>query len=475
MLQHLLIFVLSLVNSQNPASVPEPGQFNRYRAAPRGSLLSLVPVDYAEFLPGQRFDISIEMHKVAAGSVPPSMDGLKAVINGKPLEQHFGKSFQAESWEFQYHVDAQAMYAKQATNVTVSRFALRSVSIAEPGEYRLQITLGTEIVEATWIIREISPRIVQNIVLFIGDGMAPTMMNAARYLSRKTTFGKFRDNFLNIERLGSIGKITTNGIDSIVTDSANSAAAYNTGQKSWTNNLNVYMDTSPDTLDDPKVETLAEYIRSNRPGMCIGVVTTAEVQDATPAAVYAHSRSRDDKASITEQQINGLKHKNIQWDPKPVVADVLLGGGGAYFCPPKLADGTATKSCKSLNGTDYYKQYQQKGYTVVNSKAALEAYDGNGPLVGIFHMKHMDSWIDRTAFPENMKLNHKKPDGSGESATDLPGLQGMTMKAIQILSDSKKCSDGFFLMSEAAAVEYHLDNLVSKCMPWTMTDQWASF
>jgi alkaline phosphatase len=71
----------------------------------------------------------------------------------------------------------------------------------------------------------------------------------------------------------------------------------------------------------------------------------------------------------------------------------------------------------------------------------------------------MDSWIDRNVYPENLQLNKKNPDGSGKSATDMPGLESMVMKAINILSTSSKCSDGFFLMAEAAAVDKQMHNM----------------
>ncbi|KAH9252162.1 hypothetical protein BASA81_009913 [Batrachochytrium salamandrivorans] len=52
------------------AQGPTPGQTNRYRAARPGSLLSLVPVDGAEFIPNQHFDISVELHNVGATATP---------------------------------------------------------------------------------------------------------------------------------------------------------------------------------------------------------------------------------------------------------------------------------------------------------------------------------------------------------------------------------------------------------------------
>ncbi|KAI8923248.1 alkaline-phosphatase-like protein [Entophlyctis helioformis] len=284
-------------------------------------------------------------------------------------------------------------------------------------------------------------------VLFIGDGMAPSMISAARYISKKTSHGKFGDNFLEIEKLGTIGKIATNGIESILTDSANSAATYASGHKSWANALNVYSDTSDDTLDDPKVETITEYIRRTRNNMCIGVVSTAEIQDATPAAFFSHTRRRSDYPSITDQMINQFKPTtgNMTWDPKPVRPDVVLGGGAATFCVKT----NSTPSCN--NKVDYFDIFAKAGYQVVKSKDQLAAVKNNAPVLGLFHTKNMDTWLDRNVYTSNLATNKASPDGTGASATNQPGLYEMTMTAIEVMS--KKCSDGFFLMSEAASID----------------------
>ncbi|KAL2918570.1 hypothetical protein HK105_201971 [Polyrhizophydium stewartii] len=448
MLGGLFVAALAAVaaSAQVSPSTPEVGQTTRYRAAPRGSLLSVVPVDGAEFIANQHFDISIELHNVAS-TVAPDLSGLQATINGQPLEQFFSKKFaSAEAWNFTYFADSPSRDAKKSTNVAAARLALRSVKLAKVGDYKLSLKAGNQSVDATWTVRKIGGRKTKNLVLFIADGTSPAMISAARYLSRATKFGKFGSNFLEIEKLGTIGKIATNGIDAIITDSANSAAAYLTGQKGWVNGLNVYSDTSADTLDDPKVETLAEYIRNNRPGMCVGVVTTAGIHDATPAAVYAHTRRRGDLNIITDQLINPFNHNNISWDPKPVAPEVIFGGGGATFCPK--SSGTV---CSST--VDYYALFKSQGYNVVKSKTELEAADSTNPILGIFSAKHMDTWYDRALHKDNLKVNpNSHPDGKG-SAVDQPGLELMTKHAIEVLSNSKRCSDGFFLMSEAAAVD----------------------
>ena len=326
----MLLSLLTLIAiALAQGSIPEVGSFARYRAAPKNSMLAIVPVDGAEFILNQRFDVSVELH--ALGSIPPSVDNLQITINGESAESVLGKPReQTETWNFTYSKTLKALDNKDLTMVAVSRVAIRSGKLSKPGKYQVQVSVGGEMVKAEWTVREPAERIVKNVILMIGDGMASSMISAARMISKSTRFGKFQDNVLNLEKLGgSIGKIMTNGLDSIITDSANSAAAYNSGQKGWEGSLNVYADTSKSSRDDPKVETLAEYIKSYRPGMCVGIVTTAEVQDATPAAVYSHTRNRDDKDIITEQGIKGFTYNNATWEPKAVKPDVLFGGGFA--------------------------------------------------------------------------------------------------------------------------------------------------
>jgi alkaline phosphatase len=67
-------------------------------------------------------------------------------------------------------------------------------------------------------------------------------------------------------------------------------SAYMTGHKASVNAMGVYEALDPDPSKHPHVETMAEVLKRTR-GMAIGVVSTAEVQDATPAAVWAHPTS----------------------------------------------------------------------------------------------------------------------------------------------------------------------------------------
>ncbi|KAJ3083899.1 hypothetical protein HDU99_005030 [Rhizoclosmatium hyalinum] len=439
------------------SSVPQPGQQNKYRALQRDTKLAIVPVDGAEFLAGQHFDISIELH--SDDTTVPDFSNLAVTINGKKISDVIVNAPAPYIWKpynATFFADTKARDTKKSTTFAVARGTFRNVALPANGEYNVEVSAGGQIATAKWVVKGSAVRQAKNALLFIGDGMAPTMISAARYISKNTRFGKFAngDGFLELEKFDAMGKIATNGIDAIITDSANSAAAYGSGQKGWVNGLNVYFDTTPsDNFDDAKVETITEVIRRMRPGMCVGIVTTASVVDATPAGFFGHSRSRSQGGVLVNEALNGFSHlvqnsttkkwavsgEPMPWGPA-VKPDVYLGGGGEWF-----------KGSKAVNGSNYYDAFAAAGYNVVYDKTALKAASA-GPILGIFTNGHMDTWYEREFNTGALTVNpDSSPKLDGTTATNQPGLELMTTKAIEIME--KKCTDGWFLMAEAASVD----------------------
>src|SRR5262249_14753143 len=188
----------------------------------------------------------------------------------------------------------------------------------------------------SWEVFTTGPRKAKNVILFIGDGMSAAHRTAARILSAGISEGKYHGG-LAMDAMPNMALVGTAGVDSIITDSANSMSAYTTGHKSSVNALGVYADRTPNTLDDPKVETLTSLIK--RTGkIAVGVVTNTEVEDATPAAMVAHTRRRSDY-----DQIVGMLHESG--------VDVLMGGGGARRAlPAEVAGGRARNGRDRLRG-----------------------------------------------------------------------------------------------------------------------------
>lgn len=237
----------------------------------------------------------------------------------------------------------------------------------------------------------------KNVIFMVGDGMGPSYNTAYRYFKdnpntkalEKTAF----DQYL-------VGTQRTNPDDpkENITDSAAAATAFSSGHKTYNGAIGV-------TPDKKSVETVLERAKSQ--GKSTGLVSTAEITDATPAAYAAHIDSRDKKNDIAKQfyndRING-QHK----------VDVLIGGGAKYF--------------GKENG-DIDKKFKKDGYDVVKNKQQL-AQSKKDQVLGLFADKNMPLQIDAP------KQN--------------PLLSDMQDAALSKLSKNKK---GFFLMVEGASID----------------------
>lgn len=235
-----------------------------------------------------------------------------------------------------------------------------------------------------------------------------------------------------------LGHQMTHSIDTFITDSANSATALYSGHKSTVNALGVYADTSKSPFDDPKVESIAELFHRLRGGG-VGIVSTAFIADATPAALTAHTRDRGQYGAVVDSFLNGIT--NYTWT-NWTGPDVLFGGGAEQFYPNK----------NSFQGKDYYKEFAKAGYTVVLNNTALKSSNNSAKHLGIFSVSNLAKWLDRNVYPRNVNKSRTAPDGSDGAATDQPGLKEMTIKALDVLQ-ARHSDKGFFLMSEAASID----------------------
>lgn len=265
------------------------------------------------------------------------------------------------------------------------------------------------------------------------------LMNAvaARLLGHKTINGKYQSS-LALDKFPVLGHQMTHSLDTFITDSANSATALYTGHKSTVNALGVYVDSSKNVFDDPKVETIAEIFHRIRGGG-VGIVSTAFIADATPAALTAHTRDRGQYGAVVDSFLNGIT--NFTWT-NWTGPDVLFGGGAEQFYP----------NSKSFQGKDYYAEFAKKNYSVVLNNTALKAASNSSKTLGIFSVSNMAKWLDRNVYPKNLDKPKTAPDGTNASSTDQPGLKEMTLKALEILH-TRHANDGFFLMSEAASID----------------------
>ena len=302
--------------------------FQRLGGCP--TLGCILPPDQQDFLAGQYFDIRLEVQAPVNGS---------EATNGQPDENFtftIGKVGQAaqlaadflvvdepelETWSFSQYQDLFAFDADTPYLVNVASKAYRRVALYEPGEYEACLHYNGTNTTAYWLVRDMSEvRRTKNVLLFIGDGMTTNMITAARLIAHKQINGRYQST-MALDKFPVLGHQMTHSLDSFITDSANSATALYTGHKSSVNALGVYADSSEDPFDDPKVETIAELFYRVYGGH-VGIVSTAFIADATPAALTAHTRDRNQYGQVIDSFVHGIV--NYTWTQWPGV-DVLFG------------------------------------------------------------------------------------------------------------------------------------------------------
>jgi len=362
----------------------------------------IYPLDRAEILAGSRFDMKVEF----PGVTDPAR--VRVQVNGQDAAALLGKAA-----EFTEREDGQAQ----------SSITVRDASITAPGRYTATATDGDRTASVSWeVYAAPAPRRARNVILFIGDGMAVANVTAARILSAGMQEGRYRSR-LTMDGMPHMATVGTSGTDSVVTDSANSASAYNTGHKSAVNALGVYASRARDTLAHPKVETLASIVRRTL-GMSVGIVTNTEIQDATPAAVFSHTRRRSDYIPITDQMLESG-------------AEVIMGGGSASFLP------RSTPGSRRMDERNMVDAFKQRGYAFADTSdatLAAAADPATRKLLGLYNLGNMDGALDRFYLKR----------GTVDRFPNQPDLTDQVGSALKVLERNPA---GFFLMVESGMID----------------------
>lgn len=230
---------------------------------------------------------------------------------------------------------------------------------------------------------------VDNIILMIGDGMGLAHVTALMIENEYAP--------INIERTQFGGFVKTYSANNRVTDSAASATAYATGEKTRNSYLGV------DTLGRP-LETILE--KGVKKGMSAGLVASIGLPHATPGAFYGHCDDRGEYFKIARDLLDAD-------------IDVAIGGGRKYFenRPDSL---------------DIIAALQAKGYTIADNLEGLE---------GVSEGKAM------AVYPGNVYAMPYIVNGR-----DPEYLAKATGKALEILENNSR-GKGFFLMVEGSQID----------------------
>ena len=322
-------------------------------------------------------------------------------------------------------------------------------TLTEPGGARRLAGDQTAALKAS-----LSDKTVKNVILLIGDGMGDSEITAARNYAEGA--GGY---FKGIDALPLTGQYTHYSLDKkthkpdYVTDSAASATAWATGVKTYNGALGVDVNgkAQPPLLEIAKAA-----------GKATGNVSTAELQDATPAALVSHVTSRKcygPEETSEKCAANALENGgrgSITEQLLKTRADVTLGGGAKSFNQLAKSGEWQGKSLKD--------QAAAQGYQWVSNADELQAVtlaNQQKPLLGLFADGNMPvRWLGpKASYHGNLDKPAVTCENNPARTAATPTLAAMTEKAIALLKDNP---NGFFLQVEGASIDKQ-DHAANPC------------
>mgnify|MGYP001095221649 CR=1 FL=1 len=284
----------------------------------------------------------------------------------------------------------------------------------------------------------------KNVILFVGDGMGISTVTAARILEGQQRGVDGEGNRLAFEQLPHLALSVTASANQQTPDSAPTATAMVTGIKTNAGALSVKGSlprsaNQAEVVEQAAVMTLLE--QAEQVGMATGIVTTARVTHATPAANYAHTPERNWEADSDLPAGASVKDiaRQLLESPYGDGPEVVLGGGRRAFYSAHYEDpeypGLYGGRTDGRNLHEEWLASADKAHYVWN-RGQLQAVDLNqtGRLLGLFEPSHMHYEVDRSS------------DAAGE-----PSLADMTAAALAVL---ERNAQGFYLMVEAGRIDH---------------------
>ena len=413
------------------------------RLTPPSALFSFgdtTPPIIARFFAGQRFDLAATVRPDAGTTITGSVFS----VDGAPVS------------------DASLTITK-ADRVTVTnsvQVAFRAYSNTKPGIHTFSVSATQsdgKTVQAFGNFEVIAAvpqgRRAKNVIYLIGDGFGIAHRTAARIMGQGVQLGKSNSK-MAIDSMPYTAIAQTHSLNSIITDSAPGAHCYSTGNKANNNEEGVFPDDTAAFFDNPRIEYMGAYLLRTS-GKTMGIVTTADVFDATPAAFAIHTSNRGAGTGICDQYLDeGVTNRGLR---------VLLGGGRKWFLgagtngsaratssdyvlPTDIASRWGVPAGASDPSRDLLSDFIKAGFNYAPDKTSLDLLPSNTTrLLGLFSFSNMNVAKDKI---DKRRGASSVVDDFG--FPDQPMLDEMTAKALQVLSKNK---NGFTLMVEAASID----------------------
>jgi len=302
------------------------------------------------------------------------------------------------------------------------------------------------------------PKKAKNVILFVGDGMGVSTVTASRILEGQQMGMLGEENNLSFDMFPFTGMAKTYNVDAQTPDSAGTMTAMMSGVKTDVGVIGVDEDIvrgDCSTVAGNELVTALEL--AEIAGKSTGIVSTARITHATPAATYAKSADRnwEDVSDMPSEAVDGgcidIATQLVEFEPMledrfPGLdvdgLEVVMGGGRRHFLP-KDADYNSPDAQSSVegdrtDGRDLTAEWQAaypNGVYVYN-EIGFNTFNADTVerVFGLFNESHMQYEADR----------HN--DIAGE-----PSISEMTEKAIDVLDNNKK---GYFLMVESGRIDH---------------------
>mgnify|MGYP001257101914 CR=1 FL=1 len=280
-------------------------------------------------------------------------------------------------------------------------------------------------------------------ILFLGDGMGITTITAARIYEGQAKGVDGESHSLSFENFDNVAFIKTYSADAQIPDSAGTMSAIMTGQKTRSGVISVGPEYDRGDCESVLKDSRTTIIElAEKAGLKTGIITTARITDATPAATYAHASDRtwENDSKIpevsTEKGCTDIANQFAVFSYGDGI-DLAFGGGRSNFHASTTPDLEYSELVGArTDGRDLINEWVTGGQNrrFIWNLEQFNNLSYKGQILGLFEPLEMQYEVERAK------------DGVGE-----PSISDMAAFAVKYFQE---IGDDYFLVIEGARIDH---------------------